>query len=85
MIKRRLIKLLSWGLALFIASFTLFSSLVIFWRTVEIVQSLSYTKEEQYGIVGIVGFMLIWLCSMATNSADDIIKSGNKKAASIKE
>ena len=79
MIKKRLIKVLAWGLGLFVGLFTLFSSSVIFWRSIEIVQSLDYTKEERYVIIGLIGFMLIWLCSMAADSAESIIKSGNKK------
>lgn len=64
---------------LFIGLFTLFASGIIFWRSIEIVQALDFTRQEEYGIVGIIGFMLIWLCSMAADSAEHLISIGCKK------
>ena len=66
-------------LAAFIALFSLFASAVIFWRSIEIVQSLDYTKWEEYGIVMIVGLVLMWLCSLAASSAESIILKQLKK------
>ena len=60
-------------LATFIAIFTLFASAVIFWRSIEIVQALSFTRWEEYGIVVIIGLVLMWLCSLAASSAESII------------
>ena len=57
-----------------ISLFSIGSSAVIFWRTIEIVQSLDYTKSEQYAIVGLIGFLLMWLCSLATGSAESIME-----------
>jgi hypothetical protein len=61
-------------IAIFISLFSILSSAVIFWRAIEIVQSLDYTKSEQYVIVGLIGFLLMWLCSLATGSAESIIE-----------
>lgn len=60
-------------LAAFISLFSIGASTVIFWRSIEIVQSLNYTKGEEYGILVVVGFLLAWLCSLAASSAESII------------
>jgi hypothetical protein len=60
-------------LAAFISFFSIGSSAVIFWRTIEIVQGLDYTKNEEYAILGFVGLVLMWLCSLAASSAENII------------
>lgn len=72
-IKTLVIKTAWFALSAFITFFSLGASAVIFWRTIEIVESLDYTKGEAYAIIGIVGFLLMWLCSLAANSAEDII------------
>ena len=61
------------SLAAFISFFSIGSSAVIFWRTIEIVQGLDYTKSEEYAILGFVGLVLMWLCSLAASSAESII------------
>jgi hypothetical protein len=78
-IKILAIKLAMFALAAFITFFSLGASAVIFWRTIEIVETLDYTKGEAYAIIGIVGFLLMWLCSLAANSAEDIILKQLKK------
>lgn len=60
-------------LASFISLFSIGASTVIFWRSIEIVQALSFTKWEEYSIIIGVGFMLAWLCSLAASSAENII------------
>jgi hypothetical protein len=72
-IKMLVIKSAWFVLAGFISLFSLGASAVIFWRSVEIVQGLDYTKWEEYGILVFVGLVLMWLCSLATSSAEEII------------
>jgi len=72
-IKMLVIKSAMFVLAAFISLFSLGASAVIFWRSVEIVQGLDYTKWEEYGILAFVGFVLMWLCSLAASSAESII------------
>ena len=72
-IKMLAIKSAWFVLAGFISLFSLGSSAVIFWRTIEIVQGLDYTKSEEYAILAFVGLVLMWLCSLAANSAESII------------
>ena len=68
-------------LAAFISFFSLGSSAVIFWRTIEIVQGLDYTNSEEYAILAFVGLVLMWLCSLAASSAESIILKQLNKGA----
>lgn len=78
-IKMLVIKSAWFVLAGFIALFSFGASTVIFWRSIEIVQDLSFTKWEEYGIVVIIGLVLMWLCSLAASSAESIILKQLKK------
>ena len=73
-IKMMAIKVIMIALGTLISLFSIVSSAVIFWRSIEIVQSLDYTSAEQYAIIALIGFLLMWLCSLATSSAESIIE-----------
>jgi Co/Zn/Cd efflux system component len=73
-IKMLATKVAMFGVAAFISFFSLGASVIIFWRSIEIVLNLDYTKNEQYVIVGIIGFVLMWLCSLAASSTESIIE-----------
>tara|TARA_Y100001938_G_scaffold137520_1_gene201803 strand:- start:331 stop:603 length:273 start_codon:yes stop_codon:yes gene_type:complete len=81
----------AWGLkitafltALFFTSFSFLASLVIFAESVELTNTLSLTNPAKYGIMFGIGFVLIWLVTLATDSSQWIMKNGFKKANDIK-
>lgn len=83
-IKAYMLKLTCFLCALFIVTFSFFSSLVIFAEIIGITQSMDYTKGAEYGILAAIGFVLIWLVTLAADSASWILKSGFKKADMFK-
>jgi len=83
-IKVYMLKMLCFLWALFTVTFSFFASLVIFAETIGIVQKISYTKATEYGILLAIGFVLIWLVTLASDSASWIMKSGFKKADMFK-
>ena len=70
--------------ALFMIVFSFLSSLVIFAELVKITQNMGYTDTTKYGILFGIGFVLIWLVTLATDSSQWIMKNGFKKANEIK-
>ena len=77
----------AWGLkitafltALFFTSFSFLASLVIFAESVELTNTLSLTNPAKYGIMFGIGFVLIWLVTLAADSSQWIMKNGFKKA-----
>lgn len=80
MIIERTIKVCMFMLAAFISIFSIGASTVIFWRSIEIVQSFGYTKWQEYGIVICIGFVLTWLCTLSASSAESIIINQLKKS-----
>tara|TARA_R100000388_G_scaffold71530_1_gene51824 strand:- start:105 stop:389 length:285 start_codon:yes stop_codon:yes gene_type:complete len=62
------------------ALFGLISSIVIFSESILIIQKLNYTQIEEYGIVLAIGFVLMWLMTLVTDSVEHIIKTGFEKA-----
>ena len=81
----------AWGLkitafltALFFTSFSFLASLVIFAESVELTNTLSLTNPAKYGIMFGIGFVLIWLVTLAADSSQWIMKNGFKKANDIK-
>mgnify|MGYP001219657586 CR=1 FL=1 len=83
-IKSTALKVATFALGLSMASFSFFASLVIFARTVEIIQNMYYTKPIMYGIIMGIGLVLIWLISLTASSAQWIVQEGFKKADQIK-
>jgi len=83
-IKASLLKFVCFTWALFLISFSFLASLVIFAESVFITQTLGYTKSTEYGILFAIGFILIWLVTLASDSASWILKSGFKKADMFK-
>ena len=81
----------AWGLkitafltALFFTGFSFLASLVIFAESVEITQNMVYTNAVKYSILLAIGFILIWLVTLAADSSQWIMKNGFKKANDIK-
>jgi len=70
--------------ALFFSGFSFLASLVIFAESIEIIQSMGYTNSAKYGMIFGIGFVLIWLVTLATDSSQWILKNGFKKANNIK-
>tara|TARA_Y100000114_G_C11712890_1_gene304424 strand:+ start:453 stop:686 length:234 start_codon:yes stop_codon:yes gene_type:complete len=71
-------------LSLIVACFGFFSSIVIFGEIAKIVNTLGYTSGTKYGILFAVGFTLIWLVTITTDSAQAIMLTGFKKAEKFK-
>ena len=65
-------------IGLFIGIFGLGSSVVIFMRSIEIIQNMYYTSGERFAILGFIGLALIWLTVLAIHSAEHIIKASIK-------
>ncbi len=70
--------------ALFFTGFSFLASLVIFAESIEITQTMSLTNPAKYGIMFGIGFVLIWLVTLAADSSQWIMKNGFKKANDIK-
>ena len=83
-IKTWSLKVVSFLTALFFTGFSFLASLVIFAESVEIIQNMGYTNPVKYGILFGIGFVLIWLVTLAADSSQWIMKNGFKKANDIK-
>ena len=83
-VKAYMLKTVSFLTALFFISFSLLSSLVIFAESIKLTQNMGYTKATEYGILLGIGFLLIWLVTLTTDSSQWIMKNGFKKANDIK-
>jgi hypothetical protein len=83
-IKAYALKITAFLTALFFTSFSFLASLVIFSESIEITQNLHLTSPAKYGIIFGVGFILIWLVTLAADSSQWIMKNGFKKADDIK-
>ena len=83
-IKAYILKAAAFLTALFCTGFCFLGSTVIFARSIEITQSMGYTNPTKYGILFVIGFVLIWLVTLATDSSQWILKNGFKKANNIK-
>jgi hypothetical protein len=83
-IKAYMLKVTAFLTALFFTGFSFLASLVIFAESVEITKNMDYTNLEEYGILFGIGFILIWLVTLATDSSQWIMKKGFKKADTFK-
>jgi hypothetical protein len=83
-IKAYMLKAVSFLTALFCTGFCFAASLVIFAESVKITQSMTLTNPAKYGIMFGIGFVLIWLVTLAADSSQWIMKSGFKKANNLK-
>ena len=83
-IKAWCLKVTAFLTALFFTGFSFLASLVIFARSIEIIQNMGYTNAAMYGILFGIGFVLIWLVTLAADSSQWIMKNGFKKANEIK-
>ena len=83
-IKAYALKVTAFLTALFFTGFSFLASLVIFARSIEIIQNMGYTNAAKYGILFGIGFVLIWLVTLAADSSQWIMKNGFKKANEIK-
>ena len=79
-VKAMVIKASVITLCVSMALFGLISSIVIFSESILIIQKLNYTQIEEYGIVLAIGFVLMWLMTLVTDSVEHIIKTGFEKA-----
>jgi hypothetical protein len=83
-IKVYMLKITSFLTALFFTGFSFLASLVIFAESVKITQNINYTSATKYGILFLIGFVLIWLVTLAADSSHWIMKNGFKKADTFK-
>jgi hypothetical protein len=83
-IKAYMLKATAFLTALFFTGFSFLASLVIFAESIEITQTMSLTNPAKYGIMFGIGFVLIWLVTLAADSSQWIMKNGFKKANDIK-
>ena len=83
-IKVYMLKVTAFLTALFFTGFSFLASLVIFAESVQITQDIGYTNATKYGILFAIGFILIWLVTLAADSSQWIMKNGFKKANEIK-
>jgi hypothetical protein len=70
--------------AILMTTFSFFASLVIFYRSVEIVGNMYYTMPTNYVILFGIGFVLIWLVTLSADSAEWIMKKGLERANNLK-
>ena len=83
-IKAYALKVTAFLTALFFTGFSFLASVVIFAESTKITQSMGYTNEVKYGIVFAIGFVLIWLVTLASSSSQWIMEKGFEKAKNIK-
>ena len=79
-IKTYMLKVTAFLTALFFTGFSFLASLVIFAESIKITQSLGYTNSVKYAILFAIGFVLIWLVTLATSSSQWIMKKGFNKS-----
>ena len=84
-IKIVLIKACTFITALLMVGFGLFSSIVIFAESVDIILAMGYTKEKAAVIMACVGLALIWLATLLGDSANEFMLAGFKKASEVEE
>lgn len=84
-IKATLIKACTFTIALVIVGFGLFSSIVIFAESIDIILAMGYTKEKAAVIMSCVGLALIWLATLLGDSAHEFMLAGFKKASEVEE
>ena len=80
-IKVTLIKACTFITALLMVGFGLFSSIVIFAESVDIILTMGYTKEKAAVIMACIGLALIWLATLLGDSAHEFMLAGFKKAS----
>jgi hypothetical protein len=80
-----LIKSSAFLIALLMIGFGLFSSIMIFAQSVEIILAFGYTKEKSTVILSGIGFLLIWLVTLLGDSANAFLVAGYKKASEVEE
>ena len=83
-IKSYMLKVTAFLTALFFIGFSFLASLVIFAESIELTQTLHLTNPTKYSILFGIGFILIWLVTLASDSSQWIMKNGFKKANEIK-
>jgi len=83
-IKAYMLKVVAVTTAILMTTFSFFASLVIFYRSVEIVDDMYYTTATNYAILFGIGFVLIWLVTLSTDSAEWIMKKGLERANNFK-
>jgi hypothetical protein len=83
-IKAYMLKLTVIITAILMSTFSFFASLVIFYRSVEIVNNMYYTMPTNYVILFGIGFVLIWLVTLSADSAEWIMKKGLERANNLK-
>ena len=71
--------------ALLMVGFGLFSSIIIFAESVDIITTMGYTKEKAAVIMAGIGLALIWLATLLGDSAHEFMLAGFKKASEIEE
>ena len=83
-IKAYMLKVTALLTALFFTGFSFLASLVIFAESIKITQDMYLTNVAKYSMLFGIGFVLIWLVTLATDSSQWILKNGFKKADTFK-
>ena len=83
-IKVYMLKAAAFLTAIFFTGFSFLASLVIFAESVLITKDMHLTNPAKYGIMFGIGFVLIWLVTLAADSSQWILKNGFKKANTFK-
>ena len=83
-IKVYMLKAAAFLTAIFFTGFSFLASLVIFAESVLITKDMHLTSPAKYGIMFGIGFVLIWLVTLAADSSQWILKNGFKKANTFK-
>ena len=84
-IKASLIRACTFITALLLIGFGLFSSIVIFAESVDLILTMGYTKEKAAVIMACIGLALIWLATLLGDSAHEFMLAGFKKASESEE
>lgn len=83
-IKAHALRITCFLTALIMTVYSLVASLIIFAESVAITKNMGYTNSAEYGILFGIGFILIWLVTLTTDSSQWIMKKGFKKADTFK-
>ena len=83
-VKAWVLRVSTFMLSLIIAGFGFVSSIIIFAEISKLIYFMGYTNGPKYAMLFFVGFTLIWLVTLTTDSAHALMKTGLRKAEKLK-
>ena len=83
-VKAWVLKVSTFMASLIIAAFGFVSSIIIFSEISQLIYLMGYTNGAKYAMIFFVGFTLIWLVTLTTDSAHALMLTGFRKAEKLK-